>query len=543
VVALPNVGAILSGRPSRGIVGEFPSPFWGEGQGEGGRFTIGGKMRKISVLLVVLTFIFCGTIFGAEGDVLWTRTYNGVDNGDDLSYGITVDENGDVYVTGYESVSGESYNIWVRKYDTNGYEVWTSTYNGTDNLSDRGYGIAVDGSGNVYVTGCETAPGQKTNIWVRKYDPDGNVVWTKTHNGPANWYDFGYGIAVDGSGNVYVTGEEYVAGELYDIWVRKYDSSGNEVWTRTYRGPVNQYDEGYGIAVDGNGNVYVTGYETVAGEGHNIWVRKYNADGNVVWTKTYNGVDNQDDEGRAIAVDRNGNVYVTGFEVVIGEDCNIWVRKYRSNGDIVWTRTYNGKDNYADIGYGIALDRSGNIYVTGQEMVTGEGANIWARKYDLDGNIVWTWTYNNEITNGNDCGYSITLDGSGNVYVTGNEDVSGEFYNIWVRKYEGAFGENFQPPQEGNVKIQGGEKGYVNPKKGEVAKIHFQPNASGTVNVKIYTLRGLLVWEKSKSVSEYQDFIEWDCRNEKNDLVASGIYAVYVEGPGIEATKKVAILK
>ncbi|MBA7506538.1 hypothetical protein ES706_05229 [subsurface metagenome] len=95
----------------------------------------------------------------------------------------------------------------------------------------------------------------------------------------------------------------------------------------------------------------------------------------------------------------------------------------------------------------------------------------------------------------------------------------------------------------GEVKIRGGEKGYVNPLKGEVAKINFQPSGEGTVNVKIFTLRGLLVWEKSKNVSGVQDFIEWDCSNKENDVVASGIYIVYVEGPGIKATKKVAVLK
>jgi len=96
---------------------------------------------------------------------------------------------------------------------------------------------------------------------------------------------------------------------------------------------------------------------------------------------------------------------------------------------------------------------------------------------------------------------------------------------------------------KGGVKIQGGENGYVNPLKGEVAKIHFEPSESGTVNVKIFTLIGLLVWEKSKDVSPVQDFIEWDCRNTENDVVASGIYLVYVQGPGIKATKKVAVLK
>jgi len=96
---------------------------------------------------------------------------------------------------------------------------------------------------------------------------------------------------------------------------------------------------------------------------------------------------------------------------------------------------------------------------------------------------------------------------------------------------------------KGDVKVQGGENGYVNPLKGEVAKIHFWPDGAGTVNVNIFDLIGLLVWEKSMDVSGASDSIEWNCRNNENDLVASGIYLVFVQGPGIKATKKVAVLK
>jgi hypothetical protein len=105
---------------------------------------------------------------------------------------------------------------------------------------------------------------------------------------------------------------------------------------------------------------------------------------------------------------------------------------------------------------------------------------------------------------------------------------------------------NVEPIQfsgKGDVRIQGGENGYINPLKGEVARIHFWPSGPGTVNVEIFDLIGLLVWEKSKDVSGAQDVIEWDCRNDKNDVVASGIYLLYVEGPGIKATKKAAVLK
>ena len=87
--------------------------------------------------------------------------------------------------------------------------------------------------------------------------------------------DYGYGIAVDSSGNVYVTGSEYITGEWYNIWIRKYDSDGSTNWTKTHNGPANGIDEGKSIAVDSSGNVYVTGRENVAGESYNIWTRKY----------------------------------------------------------------------------------------------------------------------------------------------------------------------------------------------------------------------------------------------------------------------------
>ena len=583
-------------------------------------------MRKISVLVVILSFLFCGTIFGVEGDVLWTRTYNGPADSRDSGHAIAVDGSGNVYVTGYERVSEQMDNIWVRKYNSDGYEIWTSTHNGTANGSDCGYGIAVDGSGNVYVTGSETVSGEKDNIWVRKYDSDGEEVWTKTYNGTADGSDEGYGIAVDGSGNVYVTGSEWGGKkEKANIWVRKYDTSGNKVWISTHNGTADRIDCGYGIAVDGSGNVYVTGSEWVAEQSDNIWVRKYDSGGNEVWISTHNGTASSRDRGHGIAVNGSGNIYVTGYETVTDESSNIWVRKYDTDGNVVWTKTHNGTANLENEGYGIALDGSGNVYVTGYEKVTGEDSNIWVRKYDSDGNEVWTRTYNG-TADGNDRGHGIAVDASGNVYVTGSEYVTDEEDNIWVRKYacpftitttslpEAMVGYRYRetlsssggtPPihwsissgslpsglnlasdgiisgtpieignysftveavekfgareekplslrvteigevtsGEGEVKIQGGEKGYVNPRKGEKAKIHFKPSGSGTVNVKIYTLKGLLVWEGSKSVSGDQDFIEWDCRNKENSMIASGIYVVYVEGPGIKVTKKVAILK
>ncbi len=208
-------------------------------------------MKKATYSIFIFFILFSVNIVSGElANIVWTRTHNGSSNYNDLGYDIAVDSIGNVYITGYEWVSNESANIWIRKYDSEGNTIWTRTHNGSANYMDYGHSIAIDSSNNVYVTGFEDVSGESINIWIRKYDLDGNTNWTRSENGIANGNDYGRGIAVDSIGNVYVTGLEWVSGENGNIWVRKYDSSGNPVWTRTHNGSANSSDSCYGIAVD-----------------------------------------------------------------------------------------------------------------------------------------------------------------------------------------------------------------------------------------------------------------------------------------------------
>src|SRR3989339_732803 len=179
-------------------------------------------MKRLFLGAIVITILLTQLSLGDNVTPLWTKTYNGATNGNDYGMGIAVDISGNIYVTGYESVTGQGTNIWTRKYDNNGSEVWTRTYNGVANGVDMGSGIAVDISGNVYVTGSEEIAGHSYNIWTRKYDSNGSEVWTKTYNGNANGTDVGSGITVDSSGNIYVTGYTFVSGENGNIWTGKY---------------------------------------------------------------------------------------------------------------------------------------------------------------------------------------------------------------------------------------------------------------------------------------------------------------------------------
>ncbi len=136
---------------------------------------------------------------------------------------------------------------------------WVQRYNGTGNLSDGANSIAVDGSGNVYVTGSSTGSGTDFDYATLKYNSSGILQWLKRYNGPINSSDYANSIALDGSGNVYVTGQSPGSGLSYDYTTIKYNSSGDSVWVKRYNGPANSTDNANSIALDGSGNVFVTG--------------------------------------------------------------------------------------------------------------------------------------------------------------------------------------------------------------------------------------------------------------------------------------------
>ncbi len=226
-------------------------------------------MKRAFLSLVILIFII--SLSYGEYVMKWTNRYDS--GGGDWARGVAVDSSCNIYVAGYYA-NGVSDDYCIIKYNSSGSALWTNFYD-AGNGQDRPHGIAVDLSGNVYVIGDVRVTNEWMNIWIRKYDSAGNVIWTRTHNGNANGSDYGNGITVDTKGNVYAIGNTTITGESYNIWVQKYNSAGNAIWTRTHNDVTNNLDYGNGIAVDTSGNVYVVGGEYTTGESQNIWIRKY----------------------------------------------------------------------------------------------------------------------------------------------------------------------------------------------------------------------------------------------------------------------------
>lgn len=249
---------------------------------------------------------------------------------------------------------------------------WVRRYNGPSNDQDIAWAIAVDGSGNVYVAGwCDGSSYEPGDYATIKYYPNGDTAWVRTYNGPADSSDGAYDVAVDGSGNVYVTGYSYDSSTGYDYLSIKYDQVGNELWTRRYNGKIART-----VAVDESGNAYVTGES--AGDFATI---KYYPNGDTAWVRTYDGPANDHEEYPTLVVDGSGNVYVTGVSRGIGTEYDYATIKYYPNGDTAWVRRYDGPVHYDDEARAIAVDDSGNVYVTGRSRGSDFGLDYTTIKY------------------------------------------------------------------------------------------------------------------------------------------------------------------
>jgi len=191
-------------------------------------------------------------------------------------------------------------------------EEWVARYNGPENSDDYAKAMAVDASGNVYVTGYSRSSSHYDYV-TTKYNPAGIEQWVARYNGPGDYQDTPKAIAVDSFGNVYVTGYSYGEGTSSDYATIKYNSDGAEQWIARYDNPDSGNDIVYDMALDDFGNVYVTGESDNNDSRLNYTTIKYNKDGRRLWTATYNGPGNYNDSARAITLDALGNVYVTGY--------------------------------------------------------------------------------------------------------------------------------------------------------------------------------------------------------------------------------------
>jgi hypothetical protein len=450
---------------------------------------------SLTFIISVVVMYSITPVSAAEGDLVWARGFG--QNLDDIGYDIFVDAAGNVYTTGYfqgivdfDPGTGFEYltsagnnDIFITKLNSSGNLVWARAFGSS--FDDVGLGIFVDPSGNVYTTGyyqgtvnfdpagagtAERTSIGSADIFISKLNSTGDFVGAWTMGGTAD--DYGFGIFVDPSGNIYTTGYfrntvdfdpsggsfPLISEGNEDIFISKLNSDGSFGWARSIGGGT--ADVGLGISLYSSGNIYITGYfqGTVIynpGSGvtgltsvgsYDIFVLKLDSSGTLAWAKRMGGV--SDDRGQAVSVDASGNVYTTGwfngtadfdpsdvstFYLVSSggaSDADIFVSKLNSSGSFVWAKRMGGAPS-ADVGYGIFADASGNVYTTGvfsgtsdfdpggattYNLVSAGGADIFISKLDSSGSFVWAKRMGDVS---DDYGYDIFVDASGAVYTTG----------------------------------------------------------------------------------------------------------------------------
>lgn len=382
--------------------------------------------------------------YNSMGKQEWVASYSGPGNGGDIAYSVAVDGNGDVYVTGTSNGENSGGDFATLKYNKFGQQQWVARYNGPANGSDVARSITVDKNGYVYVTGGSTGIGTDNDFATLKYSPTGQQEWVSRYNGPGNYIDIANSIKLDSMQNVYVSGSRY-NGSNSDFAIIKYNNAGQQQWLATYSGPSNGGDLAQSMTLDSSGNVYVTGDSYGGATSYDYATIKYNTNGQQLWVARYNGTGNSYDEPRSITVDKTGNVYVTGGSYGIGTLADYATVKYNPSGQQVWAARYNNPRDSSDDAYSVAVDTAGNVYVTGSSHGIGTSDDFATIKYDAQGIEQWITRFNGPA-NYADIAYSLVLDKLGNVYVAGVSTGVGTNYDFTTVKYS-----SNEPPIKINV--------------------------------------------------------------------------------------------
>jgi hypothetical protein len=462
-------------------------------------------MKRLYFILA-LTLAIC---FSHAQTFPWAKSAIGT--GSDEGMSVSADTSGNAFITGYFTGSTITFgtytltkttssgaNAFLAKYDKNGSVLWAKNSSGTGVCLP--FLVNTDISGNAFVTGVFTSPsvtfgtyslictGVGSAVFIAKYDINGNALWAKGAGGIAS--DYARSVSTDASGNSYITGyfkSPSITFGAYtltntgsqNVFLTKYDTNGNVLWAKSSIGTGS--DEGTSVSTDASGNAFVTGYfqgptitfgtYTLTNLGAtNMFLVKYDSNGNVLWAKNTSA-----DDGSAVSVDASGNALVLGdfsnptttfgtYTLTNSGLSNVFIAKYDGNGNVLWAKSAGG--TMQDYGYSIST-YTGGVYVTGKTTspTLTFGTNtitvppspndaMFIAQYDLNGSLICA----KALAGGGDDQNGVSADKFGNAYITGD----------------------FQPNPfivgSNTLTLTGGEDVFI-------AKFNCQPDVTGIKNI------------------------------------------------------------
>jgi len=506
-------GAAVAAAPGGPAPTVPPAPHSGREEAETPA-SVRPRLRRAAAYVVLVVLVMLGlwryyreradAALAALGRQLWAERYQGAPGDRDSEpTAIVTDAEGNVYVCGMIQTAKHDVDFLTLKYDPNGRKLWEARYNGPGNDVDRARSIAVDNLHNVYVTGdSDNGRGnQRTRLSgldyaTIKYGPQGNLVWARRYNGPGNGEDHPVKLVVSPTGEVYVTGRSWARHarmENPDYATVKYDSVGRQLWVRRFD-LSSLADTPADMALDPEGGVVITGsamHDDSVGPDYDCVTLKYSPAGELRWMRRYGNEFNGQEFANALAVDRRGNVFLTGKgytgdplvggagesavtvcydqsgvekwmrvygagsvgkAIAVGPDGRVYVTAeagpqdyhdvgtvaYDPAGQQLWEQRYNGLGSREDVPWGITCDVWGNVLVAGRTFnrrlaAGGTEDDYVVVKYQPSGRPVWLRTYH-ASGNGGDEARAVTTDAAGNVLVTGR-GYNGKWWDILTVKY------------------------------------------------------------------------------------------------------------
>ena len=320
--------------------------------------------------------------YDKDGVIQWQRALGGSTayRDDDTGRMITVDSSGNIYVVGITNSTAGYDSMMIAKYNSSGSIQWQRTF-GTSSTQERGRGISVDSSGNVFVCGTTSKGMTSEGAIVAKYDSSGTLQWQRTLDD--TYTQTAYDVDIDSSDNIYIGGVTAIGGYTYYL-VAKYNNSGAIQWQRTL-GSASSSDNGRSVTVDSSDNVYVVGQTTSGGIGvYDSVVAKYNSSGTLQWQRAI-GTSGQQINIVGMTSDSSDNIYIAG-----SNSSSYFFAKYNSSGTLQWQRSLGG--SASDTGSSISADDKGNIYVMGSSSSSGAGgSDMMFAKIPSDGSMTGTY--------------------------------------------------------------------------------------------------------------------------------------------------------
>ncbi|MEO0098815.1 MAG: hypothetical protein ABIK94_04420 [candidate division WOR-3 bacterium] len=375
-----------------------------------GTFVPSGSPQDVNTIILRLD--------PSEGTKIWEMAYDRCGKLDVFEDAF-IDGLGNAYILLSSQNEVGIHDCVILKYSPNGVLLEEKIYDSGDQDIVKAFRQSKDGC--VYVTGHTWQPTQGNwDILLIKYSPELETLWTRTFDG-GHGVDFGWGLAVDSLGNAYIAGGVWRDDTDWCMWAMlKYSSDGELLWVDTLEPPFVEpgYEDDFArkVEVGPDGNVYVLGEASGSGTKYDIILKKYSPNGESLFFIRF---DYMHDEDRPVdmAIYKDGSIYVGGQVEDQEGDWVYWIARFYDDGRLIWKKTYQSLPYEWDYFYDMELDKNGNVYVTGwhEGFVTdNEFATV---KYAKNGTRIWADRY--AIPNENCEAYSLTLDGDGNIYVGG----------------------------------------------------------------------------------------------------------------------------